>query len=143
MTPRSSCPGGECTPLRGAANLWHCQINTLPQPPQVRGSCPSLSPRIFARNLFPGEIGSSGSPKIRYRLAGSVLGSRGGLLFASAEAQPSVIFLKSAIFPRLFASIWLAGPNSVPVSRQDSAGRGRRLSVFHPIRTENGPPQHW
>ncbi len=31
LTPRSSCPGGEPTPLRGAANLRLLQINNLTQ----------------------------------------------------------------------------------------------------------------
>jgi len=87
MTPRSSCPGGEGTPLRGAANLWHCQINTLPQPPPS----PRILPQPRSTAFCPGPIPRR-NRVVRladdpYSLAGSVLGSKGGLLFASAEAQ--------------------------------------------------------
>ena len=38
MTPRSSCPGGDPTPLRGANLRLHYEINTLAQSPPVRAS---------------------------------------------------------------------------------------------------------
>jgi hypothetical protein len=104
------------------------------------------APRITSVLIrSPGRAGFSSA------LRASVLETGGINLHRRAQAPfpwdfkgaALIYFSKSSTIPRLFSSISLTGPNSVPVSRQDSAGRGRRLSVFHPIRTENGPPQYW
>jgi hypothetical protein len=43
---------GRLIPLRGAVNLWHCEISTLTQIPEVRG--PSfLWRRIPGKAYFP------------------------------------------------------------------------------------------
>src|ERR1039458_6464580 len=86
MTPRSSCPGGEGTPLRGAVNLWHCQINTLPQPPPRPRILSRPRSTAFCSGTIPRRNRALRLADDPYSLAGSVLGSRGGQLFASAEA---------------------------------------------------------
>jgi hypothetical protein len=90
MTPRSSCPGGEYYSSPGRSQPLALQNQHFTATPwNLRN--PFDAPRFERGALFPGEIGppgvSSGSPKISYTLAGSVLESRGGLLFASAEAS--------------------------------------------------------
>ena len=49
MTPRSSCPGGEYTPLQGAANIWfnanpHCSSKTLPSSCSDRNQTATINP---------------------------------------------------------------------------------------------------
>src|ERR1039458_10008256 len=78
MTPRSSCPGGESTPLQGANLRLHYEIS----------------------NVTDTEIGNlaRGTPSfcrsgrgLSYRLPGSLLESRGGSVLARAEVSESAI----------------------------------------------------
>src|SRR5450759_1401141 len=71
MTPRSSCPGGESTPLQGANLRLNYGINNVTD--------------TALGNLARGT--QSFWPRLSYRPPGSLLESRGGSIPARAEGE--------------------------------------------------------
>src|ERR1039457_2521678 len=73
MTPRSSCPGGESTPLQGANLRLNYEINNVTD--------------TALGNLARGKPSFCRSDRcLSYRPPGSLLESRGGSILARAEA---------------------------------------------------------
>src|ERR1035437_9341120 len=74
MTPRSSCPGGESTPLQGANLRLNYEINNVTD--------------TALGNLARGKPSFCRSDRcLSYRPPGSLLESRGGSILARAEAS--------------------------------------------------------
>src|ERR1039457_3355903 len=72
MTPRSSCPGGESTPLQGANLRLNYEINNVTD--------------TALGNLARGKPSFCRSDRcLSYRPPGSLLESRGGSILARAE----------------------------------------------------------
>src|ERR1019366_2940608 len=74
MTPRSSCPGGESTPLQGANLRLNYEINNVTD--------------TALGNIARGKPSFCRSDRcLSYRPPGSLLESRGGSILARAEGQ--------------------------------------------------------
>src|ERR1039457_5307036 len=74
MTPRSSCPGGESTPLQGANLRLNYEINNVTD--------------TALGNLARGKPSFCRSDRcLSYRPPGSLLESRGGSILARAEVE--------------------------------------------------------
>src|ERR1017187_4823082 len=74
MTPRSSCPGGESTPLQGANLRLNYEINNVTD--------------TALGNLARGKPSFCRSDRcLSYRPPGSLLESRGGSILARAEGK--------------------------------------------------------
>src|ERR1017187_5463403 len=79
MTPRSSCPGGESTPLQGANLRLNYEINNVTD--------------TALGNLARGKPSFCRSDRcLSYRPPGSLLESRGGSILARAEGLSRGVF---------------------------------------------------
>src|ERR1035441_7108935 len=79
MTPRSSCPGGESTPLQGANLRLNYEINNVTD--------------TALGNLARGKPSFCRSDRcLSYRPPGSLLESRGGSILARAEERRTLGF---------------------------------------------------
>src|ERR1039457_406669 len=95
MTPRSSCPGGESTPLQGANLRLNYEINNVTD--------------TALGNLARGKPSFCRSDRcLSYRPPGSLLESRGGSILARAEEEELQVPQNSNVvrdqiicFPRL------------------------------------------
>src|ERR1017187_1917121 len=113
MTPRSSCPGGESTPLQGANLRLNYEINNVTD--------------TALGNLARGKPSFCRSDRcLSYRPPGSLLESRGGSILARAEGKPLTI-----------RSGWNSEPDTAPPAAAPAQWkRTPRIGTLAP----NGPP---
>src|ERR1035437_7231565 len=108
MTPRSSCPGGESTPLQGANLRLNYEINNVTD--------------TALGNLARGKPSFCRSDRcLSYRPPGSLLESRGGSILARAEVK-EISAKESTTFD-----------DSVPSMEHDPSADPAQGSLFSPL----------